>query len=539
MHLATAIAMTLLRSALVVAALMALLFGGSLLISEAGPSVREQLEAPERLEELEQAGYDHTAIIAERHAESAVHRAQTMALRARLQQERSSWQVRLEEDLRAIEEAADEQIERVEQSMEESRQAMIDSVDRLEARYCDSWNPVHWWTCRTIKERANSMEERVAAQREAVEKTAQRLRQQAVDEAAAYRADAEQRLQDQTAQLEDQLQSSLEAMDDLEAQRQKLEERIDEIQQEEALLRERTRLWVEFRDRWPHLLVVALLIFAAPYLRRTLWYYVGMPLVSRASPIELSSPAMKKKEKDNPTPRIQCGDSHRTLELEVPAGGQLLTRIGYVQSDRKGARSEIFFDRDSPNLSYISGLVLLTRLQSHRADEEPRQVMLGTPDDPDAYLMRIDLEDHPGVVLRASHVVGVVGDIQIDSTWRLGNLHAWATSQVRFITFSGTGTLILEGYGDVQGLHLDGERQRKRMSLVVGFDTRLTYQTERTATFLPYLVDPGREPLVVDVFDGTGTVFFEKNPSARKRHRTTGEAIAGFFLDAIRRLLGL
>ena len=527
----------MLRSALVIAALMVLLFGGSLLISEVGPSLRQQIEAPERLEELEKTGYDTTERMAGRQADAVVHTAKARALRVRLHTERSSWREELERDLRAIEKAADDQIERVEQSVEESRQAMTESIARMESQYCDSWNPVHWWTCRSIKNRAEELEQRVAGQRQAVEETSRRLRKQAGEDAEAYRADAEEKWEEQAAQFEEQIQQSLQAMDDLEDERRLLQRRIDEIQQEEALLRDKSQWWIEFRQRWPHLLVLALLIFAAPYLRRTLWYYVGMPLVSSAKPIELATG--KTTTDADSTPRIECGDSHRTLEIEVCADQRLLTRIGYVQSDRHGATSEIFFDRDAPNLSYISGLVLLTKLQSHKADEEPRKVMLGTPDDPDAYLMRIDLENHPGVVLRASHVVGVVGDIKIDSIWRLANLHAWATSQIRFITFSGTGTLILEGYGDVQGLHLDDERQRKRMSVVVGFDTRLTYQTERTATFLPYLVDPGREPLVVDVFEGIGTVFFEKNPSARKRHRSKGEAIAGFFLDAIRRLLGL
>ena len=531
MHLVAAILLTLARSALIILGLMALLFGGYLLFAEAGPTVREILDAPDRLAELEVATLENVEAIAERRGEAVAHIARQQALRTRLHEERSAWEEQLEGDLNAIEQAAAEQRARVRQTVHENRQAVGESIRRVESQYCDSWNPIDWWTCRAVRQRIESFEDGAALQREMVEEAAKRLEEQARQDIENHRAQATEELEERTAQLQDQLQASLDRMEDLERERQALEERIAEIQAEEALLREANWLWLEFQNRWPHLLFVALFIFTAPFLRRTLWYFVGMPLVSKAKPIQISD--------GEPTGEITCTKGERTLEVDVAAGRRLLARPGYIQSDRQGARSELFFDRKSPNLSYLSGLVLLTRLEGWEADEEARRVMLGTPDDPDAYLMQIDLKDHPGIVLRASHVVALVGDIRVHTTWRLNNLHAWATSQVRFIIFSGTGTLILEGYGDVHGRHVEEGREEKRMPLVLGFDTQLTYQTRRSATFLPYLVDPGREPLVVDIFEGTGTVFFEKNPSVKTRHRTVGEAIAGFFLDAIRRLLGL
>src|SRR5690554_1898599 len=101
---------------------------------------------------------------------------------------------------------------------------------------------------------------------------------------------------------------------------------------------------------------------------------------------------------------------------------------------------------------------------------------------------------------------------------------------------------IIQRQFDIQCTHALSDasaRAEKRQPNVLGFDTRLCYSTRRAATFLPYLLDPQREPLVVDLFEGQGTYFFEKNPAARKRHRSPAEAVAGFFLDAIRRLLGI
>lgn len=536
MQLLAAVLKSLFQSALVIAGLMAVLFIGYLAISQFGPAVKDGLETPQRLEELQEAGLEHAQLAAERQAEGLAHRSRRMTLGLRLQREQRNWEEQLEEELDAVYRAAEDQIAAMERDLIERRDEFRDSAGRLEDEYCDSWNPVNWWTCRALQQRIDKLEGRIDDQREAIEETAGQLREQADERADAVRDDAQERLEEQTAEFERRLDASLEAIDDLDAQRSRLDDRIEQIQAEERELRSEHWIWIEFRDRWPYLLAVAVLIFTAPYLRRTLWYFAGMPLVSRAEPIVLSESTG---EDSTAEPDVAIGESRRILDVEIPSGGRLLAKSGYIQSDREGASSELFFDRDAPNLSFISGLVLLTRLESNGTEEPPRTVSLGTPDNPDAYLMRIDLENHPGVVLRARHVVAVIGDIDVDSNWRLANLHAWATSQVRFIVFSGTGSLIVEGFGDVRGALVEDEREQKRMPQVIGFDTRLSYSTQRSATFLPYLVDPGREPLVVDVFEGTGAVFFEKNPSERNQHRTAGEKIAGFFLDAFRRLLGL
>ncbi len=529
MHLLAAIVTTLVKSALILVGLMGLLFLGYLVVAEAGPTVREVMEAPGRLDELQTATLENVEAIAVRHGEATAHRARHTALTMRLDAEQARFEEELEADLRAIETAANEQMERVRSTVEENRRAVEESIRRAEAEACSTWNPLEWWACRAVRQRMRDFQQSSQRQRELLHDTSRHLQERARQDSEAHRQRAQERLELETAQWREELHGSVARLDEIERERQALEDQIAQLQAEEAILREANWLWMAFQRQWPQLLLVALLIFSAPFLRRTLWYFVGMPLVSRAEPIQLTD--------RHANGEVTWSEGARTLTVGVPQGGRLLARPGYIQSDRQGAKSEIFFDRTAPNLSYLSGLVLLTRLDSGDG-EELREVNLGTPDDPDAYLMRIDLKGHPGVVLRASHVVALTGDIKIRSAWRLSSLHAWATSQVRFLIFSGTGSLILEGYGDVSGRAVDG-LEEKRMHLVLGFDTRLTYQTRRTATFLPYLVDPGREPLVVDTFEGEGAVFFEKNPTARTRRRTAGEAIAGFFLDAIRRLLGL
>ena len=539
MQLISAIFLALLKQAFVVAGLMAFLFVGYLALAEAIPSIQEGFYTPEHLQQLEEEGQRHAAEAGYHRARQTAQTSRRIGLRLRLHREEQRQQQRLDDAIAAVEETTSNRITALENTLQNHRAQLQDSTRQLESQYCDSLNPVHWWSCRQVRQRIERIEERADAQRRAASDAVDNLRDQAQDQIDGHRADADEAIAHLQRDVDEQLQDIDNLSAELEDQLLALHHDVDHLRDSREQLLEDNWIWLEFRERWPTLLLVALFILAAPFIRRTLWYYLGMPLVSRADPIRLST-TFSNPDPDA-QPQVHCHKGQRSLSVELPPDQPLLARSGYIQSDRTGAKSEIFFDRDAPNLSFISGLVLLTHLPSATAsdDDSPRKVQLGTPDDPDAYLMRVDLSDHPGLVLRASHVVAVTGDIAIDTTWRLSNLHAWATSQVRFIVFSGTGSLFIEGHGDVQGRVLDGGTEQKRMPLVIGFDTRLTYRTQRSATFLPYLIDPGREPLVVDVFQGDGAVFFEKNPSVRKQRRSAGEAIAGFFLDAFRKLLGL
>lgn len=62
--------------------------------------------------------------------------------------------------------------------------------------------------------------------------------------------------------------------------------------------------------------------------------------------------------------------------------------------------------------------------------------------------MRIDFTDHPGLVMHPKHVVGVIGTPELKTRWRWG-IQSFATWQVRYIMFAGTGSLIVQGSGDV------------------------------------------------------------------------------------------
>jgi hypothetical protein len=256
--------------------------------------------------------------------------------------------------------------------------------------------------------------------------------------------------------------------------------------------------WAEGPWRW--LLGITALLLVLPLVLRFVSYFVLMPLVTRAhSPIHLAAGS------DQAGADLHAGEAQRTLRIRLPFGEVLSARSEHIRPVRGQPRSKLLYDWTSPFISFAAGLHFLTRI---RGDEDGTAATLAAPDDPDAYLMRIDFTDHPGVVMRPRHIVGVIGQPGLSTRWRWG-LQALATWQVRYILFSGTGSLIVQGIGDVVADTPGDGPMRMDQNLLMGFDSRLTYGVDRTDVFMPYL--RGRRPLVDDEFTGQHPLFWQKS----------------------------
>jgi hypothetical protein len=271
--------------------------------------------------------------------------------------------------------------------------------------------------------------------------------------------------------------------------------------------------WVvdQWARSWRWLAAIALLVLVMPAALRTISYFVLMPMVHRAHrPIHLAdgSEALHGELRTSP--------AERTLTIELGNDEVLSARSEHVRPVQGQVRSHLLYDWSSPFISYAAGLYGLTRVTG---DERVTTATLSTPDDPDSYLMRIDFCDHPGLVMRPRHVVGVIGMPELETRWRWG-IQSFATWQVRYIIFSGTGSLIVQGSGDVVATNPRSGTTRMEQHLVMGFDSRLTVGVNRTEVFWPYLW--GRTPLVDDEFTGSHHLFWQKsstdgpsNPIAR------------------------
>lgn len=271
--------------------------------------------------------------------------------------------------------------------------------------------------------------------------------------------------------------------------------------------------WVvnQWARSWKWLAAIALLVLILPGALRTVSYFLLMPVVSRVHrPIHLAAGS------ENAGADLRTSPAQRTLTVELGAGEVLFARSEHVRPVQGKVRSQVLYDWRSPFISYAAGLYGLSRITG---DEGVTSATLATPNDPNSYLMRIDFTDHPGLVMHPKHVVGIIGTPELETRWRWG-IQSFATWQLRYIMFAGSGSLIVQGSGDVKREDPGGRSMRIEQNLVMGFDSRLTVGVNRTEVFLPYLW--GRTPLVDDEFTGLHPLFWQKssadgpsNPIAR------------------------
>jgi uncharacterized protein (AIM24 family) len=127
-----------------------------------------------------------------------------------------------------------------------------------------------------------------------------------------------------------------------------------------------------------------------------------------------------------------------------------------------------------------------------------------------------------------------MGNVEVTTRWRLFHVHAWSRGQLRFVLLRGTGSVLLEGWGDVVVEDLEGTRSRIEQAHLIGFDSCLATSTRRTETFLPYLL--GNTPLVDAQFEGHGLYFWQKSVTDRALPVT--ERVFDVFFGSLGKVLG-
>jgi uncharacterized protein (AIM24 family) len=232
------------------------------------------------------------------------------------------------------------------------------------------------------------------------------------------------------------------------------------------------------RSTWWQMVAVAALVLAGPGLWRACWYYVLAALATHRPPAQIG-------RADTPG-NLAAGPQGKTIEVDVTADRSLVARMDWVQQYAPGLakRTRFLFEWHSPFTSYAAGLAEMTEL-STRAGGEAGRVLLNAGQDPNAYLLALELDRHPGVVLKPGAVVAVSGAIHLQPRWHLGSLHHWIAGRVRHILFCGTGVVYVSGTGGVDLCALDAPVVIEE-ALVLGYDSRAAFATVRTETFWPY-----------------------------------------------------
>lgn len=499
-------------------ALLLILFGVHLLLTRVLPEVRRTAalleQEPYLNSELWQLGQRlqaaelETATLEQRLATATRQQA------ALLQTSLTNWEERVNE-LRA-------QGTRLEQRLGE--------LDAERAEYCNTYNPFKLWFCREVEARTAGLRDAltpvVSEVKASLEQAEGALGSTRAKLSALGRGDAQALGEEgeNLVVLSGQIAKS-------HARARVLRDRVNdaEVRRAQVVAAAATPtgfLVAEWRAVWSRLVGIALIALLLPPLQRTLWFFVLMPLAERARPLQLSAA--------KPGATLVASAARRSLVVALKNGGELRVRAGYARPVEGHASSQLLYRWTAPFISYSAGLFLLTRLVGAREGQPPVSVTLASPHDSSSYLMRVDIADHPGVVIHPRYLVGIEGSLELRTVWRVFSLHAWATGQLRYVLLGGTGAVILEGMGDIVANTISESRSKIEQELVVGFDTQLRYRIGRTETFLPYLL--GRVALTDDVFEGCGTYFWQK--STTKLPRSTLQRGLDAVFSAIGKLLG-
>lgn len=272
-------------------------------------------------------------------------------------------------------------------------------------------------------------------------------------------------------------------------------------------------------------------ILLLPYLIRTFLYYVVAPFAARRRSIRIKVPGAA---------RVPIGlpaeQSRASCPVTLDEGEELLVRQGFLQSSPDGAslKTRAMLDWKSPLTSLASGMTFLTRVRGAAST-----TVISADEDPFAEVTAIDLPEGAAMVLQPRALAAVVQPqrrpLRIESQWRLFNLNAWLTQQLRFLVFHGPARLVLKGGRGVRVERVD-EGRRFGQDQLAGFSADLAYSVARSETFLPYLF--GREPLLRDrVEGGTGILVIEEAPYAGRRKGLRG-GLEGAF-DAVLKAFGI
>lgn len=350
------------------------------------------------------------------------------------------------------------------------------------------------------------------------------------DQREAQRQELEQQQRQTEQELERARQAERELRERLIAVSQEREESLLGLRTEEELLRlqreekaeevagvdraiAQVRAWLEPFRFWLReayekvgwqLILISLVIVFGPILFKIFKYFVLAPVMARARPIRIRTPARG---------GVDVHPSQVAVGIPLEPGQVAVIKSKFYQASDQllSKRTKFVFSWRFPFTSLAAGLIELTRVLNPETGR-PRELTLSSQAEPEVEMTVIDVPAGGSVILRPSLLAGVVYQADsrpaIKSHWRFFWLHAWMTLQFRYFEFRGPVRLVVWAWRGVRAEVLterdvkEGNQKRTNQDATIGFTPTLEYSCIRAETFWAYL--RGWNPLFDDLFRGRG-----------------------------------
>jgi len=276
------------------------------------------------------------------------------------------------------------------------------------------------------------------------------------------------------------------------------------------------------------LTLIFLALFFGPISAKAINFYLFAPLAKKVKPITINNDLSIQKND------IQYGLPQKEIKLTIDKDQSLVVKPGWYNLNTDGStRTRLFWDWTNPFASYAMGLVKMTEFEPDK--NHVREVRIASEDDPNHDIMPVHLNDNPGYIVKHGHVVATSGDdLVMKKCWRFWDLKSWLFGNLRYVFFTGTGSIYIHGYGRVSNNNSDNPDNRIKERHLIGYDTRTSFRMIRTETFINYWLS--NKPLYDIQFLGQGS--FLQQQSYGRRDEKIFRSMLEDFLGAFSKLLG-
>ena len=299
-----------------------------------------------------------------------------------------------------------------------------------------------------------------------------------------------------------------------------------------------TLLLGAFQAEWLNALGSTLLVYLGLLAWKLFCFYIFAPWIERRQSIQL----FEGKAAAGAPGTVEHGGEQGNKLITLPlAPGQVLTVCdedytgGYTDADvaKLKKRTQWLFSVRYWLMSWLCGLVLMTRFENARANTETHYITV-TSDDPDEYFSEQHLEEGQPIFISPSDLVAFSDGIRIRAHWRLLSPVAWSMGQVRYYSLSGRGRVIVRSDGGLTGKSVTpGCSYICKKHSIISAEQGVRLHVRRTETLMPYLF--GKSDLFDLRLHGTG--FFRMHNALHQPH-TVSERVSHIFMESLGAFFG-